>query len=172
MKLSRRAKRMQRHHNRRNDKNTALNMVSLMDIFTILVFFLLVSAANTEVLPTPKKIELPESTASKAPKENLIVMVNNQDILVQGKRVSSVSSVMRSNTPIIRPLLVKLQEYQAIEEGRRKKAINDPKRGVTIMGDKEIPYALLKKIMLTTAQADFTNISLAVNQRAIEEPAS
>jgi len=53
MKLSRRAKRMQQHHARKNDRNATLNMVSLMDIFTILVFFLLVNATNSEVLPTP-----------------------------------------------------------------------------------------------------------------------
>ena len=53
MNMSRRAKRMQMHHARRKDRNAALNMVSLMDIFTILVFFLLVNATSSEVLPSP-----------------------------------------------------------------------------------------------------------------------
>lgn len=160
MKDSRRTRRMQEHHKRRKDRNASLNMVSLMDIFTILVFFLLVSAANTEVLPTPKKIELPESTAQKSPKENLIVMVNKQNVLLQGKPVASVSQIMRSQQSVIRPLATALQQERA-----SKRRTADPRRGITIMGDKSIPYKLLKKIMLTCAGAQYTNISLAVNQK-------
>jgi biopolymer transport protein TolR len=161
MKESRRAKRMERHHKRRKDRNATLNMVSLMDIFTILVFFLLVSAANTEVLPTPKYIKLPESSAQTSPKENIIIMVNNQSILVQGHPVTDVKSVMRHQQGVIQPLFNELKR-QAASDSRNRKRLADPKRGVTIMGDQEIPYQLLKKIMLTCASADYTNISLAV----------
>jgi len=41
--------------------------------------------------------------------------------------------------------------------------------GVTIMGDKEIPYIVLKRIMLTCASANYSNISLAVSRKAIEK---
>jgi len=161
MKESRRAKRMERHHKRRKDRNATLNMVSLMDIFTILVFFLLVSAANTEVLPTPKYIKLPESSSQTSPKENIIIMVNNQSILVQGHPVTDVKNVMRHQQGVIQPLFNELKR-QAASDSRNRKRLADPKRGVTIMGDQEIPYQLLKKIMLTCASADYTNISLAV----------
>ena len=57
MNKSKRAKRMERHHARR--KQPALNLVSLMDIFTILVFFLLVSSSNVHQLPKKKDINLP-----------------------------------------------------------------------------------------------------------------
>ena len=167
MKESRRMKRMQRHHKRGEDKNTSLNMVSLMDIFTILVFFLLVSAANTEALPTPKNINLPESTADKTPKENIIIMVSKQDILVQGKSVVKLSSVSEQSSSIIKPLLLTLQT-QSTEQNRKSKG-SKIKPGVTIMGDKSIPYHLLKKIMLTCATANLTNISLAVNQKALDK---
>ena len=159
---------MAEHHKRRNDRNASLNMVSLMDIFTILVFFLLVSAANTEVLPTPKHIKLPESTAQKSPKENIIVMVNNRDILLQGHKVVSTNRVMRSNQSVIPSLLTSLKSLAASDSKKRKR-LADPKRGITIMGDQQIPYALLKKIMLTCASADYTNISLAVVQKAAPE---
>lgn len=165
MKESRRTRRMERHHKRREDRNASLNMVSLMDIFTILVFFLLVSAANTEVLPTPKHIKLPESSAQKSPKENIIIMVNNQSILVQGKPVTDVKSVMRSKQGVISPLFSELKR-QAASDSRSRRKLADPKRGVTIMGDQQIPYQLLKKIMLTCASADYTNISLAVVRKA------
>lgn len=162
---------MAAHHQRREDRNASLNMVSLMDIFTILVFFLLVSAANTEVLPTPKHIKLPESTAEKAPKENIIVMVNNRDILLQGHKVASADRVMRSSQSIIPSLLTSLKN-QAASDSKRRKRLADPRRGITIMGDQQIPYALLKKIMLTCASADYTNISLAVVQKAAPEDAA
>ncbi len=156
---------MERHHKRRNDANATLNMVSLMDIFTILVFFLLVSAANTEVLPSPKAIKLPESSAEKAPKENIIIQVSKNDIYVLGRKVADVDAVLRSKEAIIPELMAELVDHTraAQKKGKDKKAIT--KRGVTIMGDKQIPYRILKKIMLTCASADYTNISLAVVQK-------
>jgi biopolymer transport protein ExbD len=36
---------------------------------------------------------------------------------------------------------------------------------LTIMGDKDIPYQLLRKVMYTAARADFTNVSFAVNRK-------
>jgi biopolymer transport protein TolR len=165
MKQSRRTKRMQLHHARRNDRNASLNMVSLMDIFTILVFFLLVSAADTQVLPSPKQIKLPESTAEKAPKENIIIMVSSSEILVQGQKVATINGASNRAQPIIPELLNDLKR-RAAEKSNTNERRTNPKQGVTIMGDKRIPYQLLKKIMLTCASADYTNISLAVTQKA------
>jgi biopolymer transport protein TolR len=162
MKLSRRVKRMQQHHNRRNDRNASLNMVSLMDIFTILVFFLLVNATNAEVLPSPKNISLPTASSEKSPMRNLVIAVNNENISLQGKPVISVKAAMGNRSKTIKPLF----------ESLKKLALNNKnivdRKGVTIMGDKEIPYALLKKIMLTCAGAEYTNLSFAVNQKTSE----
>ena len=163
MSTSRRARRMQRHHERRGDKSASLNMVSLMDIFTILVFFLLVSAANSDILPTPKNIKLPLSTAENLPKENLVIMVGDDKILLQGKKIANTQSVVRNKNLLIMPLFDKLKTRA------NKKLASLPKNtpqslGITIMGDKEIPYILLKKIMLTCSSARYSNISLAVNR--------
>ncbi|MEJ2389805.1 MAG: biopolymer transporter ExbD [Gammaproteobacteria bacterium] len=144
MKESHRTRRMERHH-KRNKKTATLNMVSMMDIFTILVFFLLVSAGNQQNLPDLKHIKLPESHAQQPPQENLLILVNKDNILFQGKVVASTKLGKRSSEKTVK------------------------KRGVTIMGDKKIPYALLKRIMLTCASSDFTNISLAVVHKAQEK---
>jgi biopolymer transport protein ExbD len=159
MKMSRRALRMQRQHKRRRF-SASLNMVSLMDIFTILVFFLLVHSSDVETLPSAKSIKLPESIAEKAPKQTVVVTVNDQDILVQGRKVASVTEVMNSNVDTIDPLKAEL-DYQA----GRFAAAGPKGREITIMGDKEIPYRLLKKIMLTCVRASYENISLAVMQK-------
>ena len=167
MKESSRVKRMQRHHDRRNDKSASLNMVSLMDIFTILVFFLLVSAANSDILPTPKDIKLPASTAEKLPKENLVIIIGNNNILIQGKKVARIDRVIKSSNNVIMPLLDELKKQVNSKQGKSAKDV--VKKGITILGDKDVPYILLKKIMITSAAANFTDISLAVNKKAVDK---
>ena len=153
---------MSQHHARGKKANATLNMVSLMDIFTILVFFLLVNAAASEVLPSPQNIILPEAASEKLPLRNLVVAVDGRIIRLQGKAIVTVKDAMGDETSIIKPLFRALK----LASLNDRKIID--KKGVTIMGDQEIPYALLKKIMLTCAGAKYTNISFAVNQKAAE----
>ena len=77
MKNSRRMKRMARNHSR----TPKMNLTSLMDVFTILVFFLLVNSANTEVLETPKQITLPASTVEEKPRETVVIFVSPTEAL-------------------------------------------------------------------------------------------
>ncbi len=165
MSESRRIKRMERHHKRKKTV-MSLNMVSLMDIFTILVFFLLVTSSDSEVLPSPKAIKLPESTADKMPKQTIVVMVNNDDIRVNGEFVIKASKAKNSRSATIRPLSTMLKKYIKRDRAKKKSKDKNKRRPVTIMGDKQIPYKLLKKIMLTCAQNDFNNISLAVVKKS------
>jgi biopolymer transport protein ExbD len=161
VKASRRAKRMTRHH-ARTKSNASLNMVSLMDIFTILVFFLLVSSSSVQDLPNAKQIKLPESASDQLPKETIVIMVGENDLVVQGRKVASVSDVMRDTDGEITSLKSELIRLA----GRKVRQVTaDGKpilREVTIMGDKKIPFSLLKKIMLTCTKANYSNISLAV----------
>lgn len=163
MQDSRRIKRIMRHHKRRGDRTAVLNMVSLMDIFTILVFFLLVTSSDSEVLPTPKAINLPESSAEKYPKQTLVIMVNDQDIRINDKLITTVAKAKQISKPTIPELQNALTVYRA---QKKSSVVEINKQAVTIMGDKAIPYALLKKIMLTCANSQFSNISLAVVQKS------
>lgn len=168
MKMSRRAKRMERHH-KRGRRQASLNMVSLMDIFTILVFFLLVSSSTVNDLPNSKEIKLPESIAEKLPKESVVILVSSKDIVVQGRKIAEVDAVNRANLPEIFSLK---QELEKISKRQIVATTPDGKpipREVTIMGDKEIPYELLKKIMFTCTRANYTNISLAVLRKNVEK---
>jgi biopolymer transport protein ExbD len=164
MKQSRRAKRMERHY-KRNKGAPSFNMVSLMDIFTILVFFLLANSGEGEVLPSTRNIELPESIAEQKPRQNVVVMVTATEILVQGSRVISVNDVENSKGLVIEPLKAALerQNQRHILRGAADKA---KPLEVTIMGNKLIPYRLLKKVMATSTEAGFGKISLAVMQKA------
>lgn len=157
MKMSRKAKRMERHH-RRNRGHAIINIVSMIDMLTVLVLFLLVNSGNMQNLPSTKSVRLPESTAQKTPKESLVVAVNNEDIIAQGHKVASVPDILATDDNIIPGLLKEL-----VHQARRNGNINKEEGGdITIMGDKRIPYLLMKKIMITCTKAGFTNISLAV----------
>ncbi|HHJ16453.1 MAG TPA: biopolymer transporter ExbD [Gammaproteobacteria bacterium] len=168
MKQSRRAKRMERHH-KRNKGTPAFNLVSLMDIFTILVFFLLVNSGEGEVLPSAKDVKLPESISEQKPRQNIVVMVTEKDILVQGTRIAQLNDVVNSKGLMIAPLKVALEaqnKHRLLKDAPEDKG-KTPE--VTIMGSKQIPYRLLKKVMATCTEAGFGKISLAVMQKTPQE---
>jgi biopolymer transport protein ExbD len=164
---SARAKRMEKHH-RRHKSGTALNLVSLMDIFTILVFFLLVSSSEVEVLPNAKDIQLPESIAQEKAKETVVILIGDEDIIVQGNPVVKVADVMAQTSNDI-PELREALKSQNDRVLRREAQDDIAGREVTIMGDKDIPYRLLKKVMATCSQSDYGQISLAVLQKSSDQ---
>jgi biopolymer transport protein ExbD len=145
---------------RRNVSLLDMNLVSLIDIFTILIFFLLSNSTDVEILPNNKAVKLPESTAEKKPRETVVVMVTQNDILVQGRKVAQVADVMGLEGDLIEPLKAEL-DAQAGRQVIRSE--NEAKtRVITIMGDKQIPYRLLRKVMITCARANFSEVSFAV----------
>lgn len=167
MVKSKRAQRMERHH-KRGRLGGGLNLVSLMDIFTILVFFLLVNSSDVEVLPNAKDIQLPESIAEEKAKETVVILIGDEDIIVQGTPVARVADVMRmqgNDIPALRQALLSQNDRVL-----RKEAQDDiVGREVTIMGDKDIPYRLLKKVMATCTESEYGQISLAVLQKSSDK---
>jgi len=165
MKMSRRAKRMERQHVR-HGRGMALNLVSLMDIFTILVFFLLVNASDGEILPTHRSVELPESISEQTPRVTVTIMVNKDNVLLHGQVVASVAKIMEEQGSYSRILQAALIEHA----GDRLLSTGKPgeRREATIMGDRQIPFRLLKKVMASCTQAGFNRVSLAVLQKPLE----
>jgi biopolymer transport protein ExbD len=167
MVKSARAKRMEKHH-RRNKKAGALNLVSLMDIFTILVFFLLVNSSDVQTLPNARDMELPESIAETKPDETVTIMIGHTDILVQGKQVTTIADVLAikgNDIPALREALLSQNDRVLRREARDDIA----GREVTILGDKNISYRVLKKVMATCTASDYGQISLAVLQKSSEK---
>ncbi len=161
MKLSRRAKRMRRHYSRMH-RAGGLNLVSLMDIFTILVFFLMVNSSDVKVLQQDSKVKLPSSQADKQPDEQLIVTVFEGKVLVQGRPVSDLND--NPGAQILKGLGDELR-YQA---SRSTSALNESATplSLTLIADKSIPYRELKRVMATCTDAGYSNISLAVERQA------
>jgi biopolymer transport protein ExbD len=168
MVKSQRAKRMERRHDRAKKNTGVLNLVSLMDIFTILVFFLLVNSSDVEVLPNAKDIQLPESIAEEKAKESVVILIGDQNILLQGAVVARVADVMRLQGNEI-PELKQALLAQNSRSLRRESQDDIATREVTIMGDKDIPYRLLKKVMATCSGSDYGRISLAVLQKSSDQ---
>ena len=137
----------------------ALNLVSLMDIFTILVFFLMVNSSEVEVLQTSSRIKLPDSTSEQRPDNRLVISISQEDLVLQGRPVARVADLVDPSVSVIDGLRSEL-EYQATRKGE----IPEGGFEITIMGDRELPYWLLKKVMLTCQTTDFARISLAVNR--------
>lgn len=163
-KSPRRARRLQRRQERAR-RRPLLNLVALMDVFTILVFFFLVHSSDVRLTASRKVITLPESLASQKPRETLVVTITKSAILVQGDPVATVSAALRSSHHEIGVLRTALRK----QLGPRRLASNksgDSAKEVTIMGDRSIPFELLKKVMVTCTRAGYGRISLSVLQRS------
>lgn len=157
---------LQKRAERRQRNQTALdmNLVSLIDIFTILIFFLMSSAAGVELLGTPKAVALPESIADKAPRDTVVVVVAGDEILVDGRRVATVAQALADGEDLIAPLKAELDLLAQRPAVRQENTAQG--RTITILGDKHIPYRLLRKVMATAALANFSDVSFAVTKKA------
>ena len=160
MKLTPLQKRAERKA--RNQSGLDMNLVALIDIFTILIFFLM-SSTGIEVLTNARAVKLPVSTAEKAPRQTIVVAVSDTDIVVDGRKVASVAEATALPGDLIPGLKAELdllasrQVVGADKDGSSK--------AVTIMGDKALPYSLLRKVMYTSARANFTEIAFAVQRK-------
>jgi len=158
---------MEKNHGRRKGVN--LNLVSLMDIFTILVFFLLVNSSEVEVLPNAKDMQLPESVAEEKARESVVVLVTNDHVLVQGQVVADIADIEAQPELVIAPLERELR-LQTERLLRRDTSLGIQDREVTIMADRSLQYDLLKRVMASATAADYGKISLAVLQKAPAVP--
>ena len=141
---------------------TRLNLVSLMDIFTILVFFLMLNTGEVEVLQPDEKIALPKSFAQLRPDDAPVIKVGKDAIYFREQTVVSVANIKR-NADMIQPLYQTLSNYQPAKRQDKTTSASDPKpKSIAIMGDAGVNYALLKKVLYTCAQAGFRDVSLAV----------
>jgi biopolymer transport protein ExbD len=161
MKYSRRIKRMSRNRT----KITKMNLTSLMDVFTILVFFLLVNSATSEVLDTPKQITLPDSIVESKPRETVVVFVSAEHVMVQGETVALVEDILATEGQDIEPIARRLTELSENVIGFRTMVVAESQE-ITILADKSVPFSVVKKIMSTCTSQGYGRISLAVMQKA------
>jgi biopolymer transport protein ExbD len=160
MKSSRRIKRMSR-----NRATVAkMNLTSLMDVFTILVFFLLVNSAATEVLETPKQITLPASVVEDKPRETVVIFVSPTEVTVQGESVALVADILATPEQNIAAIGARLAQVNSNVIGLKTRTVAES-REVTILADRTVPFSVVKKVMSTCTSQGYGRISLAVLQK-------
>ena len=163
MNSSRRIRRMTR--NKR--PVSKLNLTPLMDVFTVLVFFLMINSASVETLQQPKQIKLPESVVEAKPRETVVIFVGKDEVLVQGVLVARVADIQANGNAAMEPIRVRLAELSESVIGLSTQAIAESQE-VTVLADKTIPFSVLKKIMATCTGQGYTRVSLAVIQKSAQ----
>jgi biopolymer transport protein ExbD len=153
---------------RRRQGNFTLKLTSMIDMFTILLVFLLNSySAEGEIMTVAKDITLPKSTAEKPPESTPIVMVTGQWLILDGQPLVPVAEILRSRRLLIPELKRQLERTrQATEQLAALNPTLDFRGEITIQGDREIPFELLKKVMFTCGQVGYNNLLLAVTQES------
>jgi len=161
MRNSRRIKRMSRNRL----KITKMNLTSLMDVFTILVCFLLVNSGSVEILDAPKEVTLPESRVQMKPRETVVIFVSPEEVLVQGQSVAMVTDILDGVSGSTDPITSRLAELKQNVVGPSTLAVAGSLE-VTILADKSVPFIVIKRIMSTCTGEGYENVSLAVIQKA------
>jgi len=159
MRTSRRMTRLSRFRS----KVPGINLTSLMDVFTILVFFLVMNSGPTEVLD-PGDLVLPESVIETKPSETVVINVGTEQVLVQGEPVVRMADIVAMGGADIVPIMARLAELQSRVIGARTQTVAES-AAVTILADKSVPFSIVKQIMSTCTAQGYTRISLAVIQK-------
>ncbi len=157
--------RVKEHRKRKHTTEGHMVLVPFIDMMTILVVFLLLHTADVDMLPNTRDIAIPQSISDVKPRETLVVMVTRDSVYVGAERVSSLAEVADAPGAIVEPLRAALLGQR--ERLRRDAAGDDgePSHEVTIMGDRTVPYSVLRKVMATCTGAAFNKVSLAVLER-------
>jgi biopolymer transport protein TolR len=150
-------------HQMRNRVEGQLNLIPMIDILSVMVSFLLVYSTNVEVVQNSKGIEIPQSISEHQPRTTVVVMLTKDQMFVQGELVDTIADIQTTQGDIIEPLRAALKKPMLVGQDTTEADLAD--REITVMGDKSLPYEVLKKVMRTCTDADYGRISLAVLQK-------
>jgi biopolymer transport protein ExbD len=167
MRDSRRIKRMSRNRL----KVPKMNLTSLMDVFTILVFFLLVNSGQSEILEAPKQVKLPESVEEAKPRETVVVFVSPEHVVVQGQPVMTIEQVMAATGRDLAPISSRLAALKETVVGRSTRVVAQSQE-ITILADKSIPFEVIKRVLSACTGQGYTQVSLAVVQKTEQSSSS
>ncbi|HPG40339.1 MAG TPA: biopolymer transporter ExbD [bacterium] len=145
----------------------SLKLTSMIDMFTILLVFLLHRySAEGQIMTLTKDLSLPESTSQLQPKVTSIISITREWVLVDGRPIERIENILAEDKLIIAPLHTELTKIKSITQGIS--TISDQMGGfkgnITIQGNEDITFNLLKKVMLTCGTTGYNNMLLAVAQ--------
>jgi len=153
-----------RRHSRRGKSGGGghgpLALIPMIDMLTILVVYLLVHAADMDILPNSKNISIPQSLSEQKPRQATVVTVTRDMLYVNGEAVVTVAALSSTEAQVSEPLRAALDaQAQGLLPG------SEANREVTVMAEKSLPYSVLRKIVASSSAAEYTKVSLAVVER-------
>jgi biopolymer transport protein ExbD len=162
---------MAKYMDKRIPSTFKIQVTSMVDMFVILLVFLLKSYSTSPVNVAPSdKLTLPASTSTKDPTDVLKLVVSKVGIFVDDKKiidlkdgVLTVNDVDASDTQFIRALYTEL-DTQA-QKSRQIASVNDTIEfdgKVLMQADRSLPYDLLRKVMYTSMMAGYSDVKIAV----------
>lgn len=175
------AEQLRQRRQRRSGLTPPLNLVALMDVFTILVFFFLAHSSSAALSKAEQQIRLPESIAQQPLGPALVVTITPQQLFFEDQSIGTLEAVLASPDSAIPGLLQALadtpqsgsvagpasgEELAEITADTTAAGDNLKGREITIMADRSIPFRVIKKVMLNCQQAGYQQISLSVVQQS------
>jgi hypothetical protein len=153
----------------------SLNLYPMLDIFSILITFLLMSFSSDPVThDVDAGIELPESTTIIALDEIPTIVVTKTELRVNDKKVAD---IVAGDVPekdrtqgAIYPVFDELKKLaESTKRLNTKVRTDDPNAkgstgALTMEMDKSHRFKLMKRIMLSAQQADFVQFKLMVQK--------
>lgn len=162
MRESRRMKRMERNIRRHH---VSLNLIPMLDVLSVLVFFLLFHSFNG-ALPE-QRIALPDSVVETKPRGTVVISVTPEAVIVQGEAVMKTPDLFNDRDGTVPEITDRLDQIERSMNRVSTKAVAEAEtREITLLADKKIPFKVLKKIMTSCTASGYGKISLAVIQKA------
>lgn len=162
MRESRRMKRLERNNNRRQ---AFLNLIPMLDVLSVLVFFLLFHSFNGDM--PEQRLALPTSVVETKPRGTVVVSVTPEAVLVQGQAVIKTADLFDDRIETVTAVTKRLDQIElSINQTRTKPPAENETKEITLLADKTIPFKVLKKIMTSCTASGYGKISLAVIQKA------
>ncbi len=150
------------------DKKVTLSLTSMIDMFTILLVFLLKSySTDGQLVTVSDQLILPKARVEKKVELKLDIQVNNSFIVVDGDPIVAVTDDLLNSGNSIPELVTRLRdhmEYSRLTRG----TLNEEDTKINIQGDVGIPAILLQRVMASCSEAGYVGQNLAVIK---EEPA-
>ncbi len=155
--------------NRKTKRGTfTLRLTSMIDMFTILLVFLLKSySADGQIMTVAQDLRLPESTSTTKPPVVSVIAVTREWILVDGRPIQRLEEIATQEQLLIPSLQKELARLRSISEGIGQ--LSSQMRGfsgaIAIQGDRDVTFDLLKRVMLTCGQVGYNDMNLAVVEK-------
>lgn len=153
-------------------KAQGLQLTSMMDMFTIVLVFLIKQVdSEGNLLTQADNLKLPLSTSVKTPKEvTLTVVVDASHVLIDDEQVEETEVIGKQDSLLVGSMIPVLEEKREAEKklALAKGEDADEAGSIIVQLDKNQAYDIMYKVMATCGWSGYTNIAFAIIQKNAE----